>query len=182
MEKLQLANNFINRAEFAPSQHYHDGSNFRASPMAFLIQGSGDSEDFSIAKYITLREMGNDSSKLRLTYAQLQPNSASHMILAYYAKTDAEPLVLDYLDKSIQQASDREDIRPIYSFKLEDIWVIHSAIRMQINLQLEGSFGASLNSTTDTSLGDNPESLLNPSEQQYQFWHDLVSTMNSTHY
>ncbi|MDB2594628.1 transglutaminase-like cysteine peptidase [Porticoccaceae bacterium] len=113
IEQLALANNFINQAQFIDSPYYQDGFDFRLSPMAFLILGAGDSEEFSIAKYFTLREMGIHSNKLRLTYTEIQANNASHMVLAYYGADDAEPLVLDYLDKTVRPMSQRQDIRPI---------------------------------------------------------------------
>ncbi len=136
IEQLALANNFINQAQFIDSPYYQDGFDFRLSPMAFLILGAGDSEEFSIAKYFTLREMGIHSNKLRLTYTEIQANNASHMVLAYYGADDAEPLVLDYLDKTVRPMSQRQDIRPIYSFDADHIWLIQSNAKIQLDRQL----------------------------------------------
>ena len=102
IEKLRLANEFINRNQLAHSQDYQDNSNYRATPFEFLILGSGDSEDFAIAKYITLREMGVEASKLRLTYSQSIEDDSYQMILAYYQSPDQEPLPLDNVRKPNQ--------------------------------------------------------------------------------
>lgn len=136
IEQLKLANNFINQAQFIDSPYYQDDFDFRLSPMAFLILGAGDSEEFSIAKYFTLREMGIDSSKLRLTYTERAPSGASHMVLAYYQTADAEPLVLDYLDKAVRSISQRQDIRFIFSFGAEDIWLSQSNAKIRLSPQL----------------------------------------------
>jgi predicted transglutaminase-like cysteine proteinase len=166
IEKLQMANNFINQAQFIDNSHLEDESNLRTTPIEFLIEGSGDSEDFSIAKYITLREMGIPDSKLRLTYTETLPDRTSRMILAYYFTPDAEPLLLDYLDKRIRPASSREDIQPIYSYKAEDIWIIHSAIKLQMELH-------------QGQLGDQWQP---QRRRQSTFWNYPEYTMGSTHY
>ena len=162
IEKLQMANNFINRARFVDNSHLQDHSDLRATPIEFLIEGSGDSEDFAIAKYITLREMGIPDSKLRLTYTETLPDRTTHMILAYYFTPEAEPLLLDYLDKRIRPASSREDIQPIYSYMAEDIWIIHSAIKLQMDLH-------------QGQLGDQRQ-------QQSTLLNNPKLTMGSTHY
>lgn len=101
------------------------------------MQGSGDSEDFAIAKYITLRKMGIASRKLRLTYTETPAEHGPQMILAYYFSPGSEPLIMDHQQKPIRPASAREDLRPLYSYQPKDIWLIHSAIKMQLDLTLE---------------------------------------------
>jgi len=162
IEQLKLANNFINQAQFIHSPYYQDGFDLRLSPVAFLIQGAGDSEEFSIAKYFTLREMGIDNSKLRLTYTEIESSSASHMVLAYYSAVDAEPLVLDYLDKAVRPLSQRQDIRLIYSFDAEPIWLSQSNARTELNFLLARS--------------------LRGPYKPVPFQFRPVATMDSTHY
>jgi hypothetical protein len=45
------------------------------------------------------------------------------MVLAYYARPDAEPLVLDNLDVRILPASQRPDLRPVFGFNSEGLWM-----------------------------------------------------------
>ena len=91
-------------------------------------KGSGDCEDFSIAKYFSLRETGIAREKLRLTYVRAQMGGASsgivqaHMVLAYYAVPDAEPLILDNLISDIRPASRRTDLTPVYSFNTDGVF------------------------------------------------------------
>jgi hypothetical protein len=44
-------------------------------------------------------------------------------VLAYYARPDAEPLVLDNLEDRVRPASQRTDLIPVYSFNDEEVWV-----------------------------------------------------------
>ena len=136
VEQLKLTNDFINLIEFIHSPFYQDGLDYRLSPMAFLILGAGDSEEFSMAKYFTLRKMGIQASRLRLTYTERQSNLTPHMVLAYYPSADADPLILDYLDKTIRPLSQRQDLRPVYSFDAEQLWLMQSDASRQIQQQL----------------------------------------------
>ena len=45
------------------------------------------------------------------------------MVLAYYETPDAEPLILDNINKAILPASQRADLLPIYSFSGNSIWL-----------------------------------------------------------
>ena len=136
VEQLKLTNDFINLIEFIHSPFYQDGLDYRLSPMAFLILGAGDSEEFSMAKYFTLRKMGIQASRLRLTYTERQSNLTPHMVLAYYPSADVDPLILDYLDKTIRPLSQRQDLRPVYSFDAEQLWLMQSDASRQIQQQL----------------------------------------------
>lgn len=137
LEKLEMTNNFINQVKFVSNPGYQNEVDFRIAPMEFLMQGSGDSEDFAIAKYITLRKMGIASKKLRLTYTETPAEHGPQMILTYYYSPGSEPLIMDHLKKPISSASIRSDISPLYSYQPKDIWLIHSAIKMQLDLTLE---------------------------------------------
>jgi hypothetical protein len=45
------------------------------------------------------------------------------MVLAYYPRPDAEPLVLDNLEDAVLPASQRTDLIPVYSFNDEEVWI-----------------------------------------------------------
>lgn len=83
----------------------------------------------AIAKYYALLAAGVPVGKLRLVYVRATINTRSgpaqqaHMVLAYYPSPTAEPLILDNLDGRIRTASRRSDLRPVYSFNSEAVWV-----------------------------------------------------------
>lgn len=45
------------------------------------------------------------------------------MVLAYYPTVDADPFILDNLNRSVERASERTDLVPVYSFNDEDLWL-----------------------------------------------------------
>ena len=75
-----------------------------------------------------LRQAGVQDSHLRLIYvkARLQtpvgPQVQAHMVLAYYATPNAEPLVLDNLNPAILPAGKRQDLTPVFSFNSDGIY------------------------------------------------------------
>ncbi|MCM2288521.1 MAG: transglutaminase-like cysteine peptidase [Sulfuritalea sp.] len=127
--KLARVNDFINRRiRFEDDLAIWSLSDYWATPLETIGQGSGDCEDFAIIKYYSLREAGIPLAKLRLIYvkASLQgpngPYQQAHMVLAYYPTPNAVPLVLDNLVTEILPASQRQDLQPVFSFNSEAIW------------------------------------------------------------
>jgi predicted transglutaminase-like cysteine proteinase len=94
-----------------------------ATPIEFLASHGGDCEDFSIAKYFTLKAMGMSEEKLNLTYVKALQYNMHHMVLTYYRTPGAEPLVLDNLVETIKPASQRTDLMPIFSFNGTGLWL-----------------------------------------------------------
>ncbi len=122
-EKLQRVNDFFNQLEFVSDQSQWGVSDYWATPIEFLAVARGDCEDFSVAKYFTLRELGIPVEKLRLTYVKAVKLKQAHMVLAYYESADAVPLVLDNLIGEIKPASLRKDLLPVYSFNGDGLWL-----------------------------------------------------------
>ncbi len=44
------------------------------------------------------------------------------MVLTYYHKPGASPIVLDNVNKKLKLASKRTDLRPVYSFNASGLW------------------------------------------------------------
>jgi predicted transglutaminase-like cysteine proteinase len=122
--KLELVNDFMNRTRFLNDIDHWGKEDYWATPIEFLSTDGGDCEDFSIAKYFTLRALGVSDDKLRITYVkELVIYNQAHMVLAYFTTPDAEPLVLDNINKTIQPASTRTDLLPVYSFNGSGLWL-----------------------------------------------------------
>lgn len=128
-DRLKRTNDFFNRQiTFGDDMTVWGQEDYWATPLETLGKGAGDCEDFVIAKYFTLKEMGMESSKLRLIYVRAKTGASdstalqAHMVLAYYARPEAEPLVLDNLIGDIRPASRRPDLVPVFSFNSEGIF------------------------------------------------------------
>ena len=123
-EKLKLVNSFFNRQfRFSDDSRNWRQTDYWATPVEALIKGAGDCEDYSIAKYFTLRRLGVPSDKLRITYVKALQYNQAHMVLTYYASPTATPLVLDNLIGEIRPASLRKDLLPVYAFNAEGLYL-----------------------------------------------------------
>ncbi|WP_404362944.1 transglutaminase-like cysteine peptidase [Marinobacter sp.] len=120
--QLRLVNSFFNRARFINDIKHWGEEDYWATPVELLATNGGDCEDFSIAKYLTLRSMGVPDEQLRITYVKAQELNQAHMVLAWYPTPDADPLILDNLINEIRPASQRTDLEPVYSFNGEGLW------------------------------------------------------------
>ena len=122
-EKLEKVNHFFNQYDFVDDIDHWGKSDYWATPIEFLATKGGDCEDFSLAKYFTLKALGIPEDKLFLTYVKAIRLNQAHMVLTYYSSPSAEPLVLDNLDSSIQVASKRTDLVPVYTFNGDGLWL-----------------------------------------------------------
>lgn len=124
MEQLAAVNRFFNRQfRFADDIRNWRLNDYWATPVEALVKGAGDCEDYSIAKYFTLRRLGVPADKLRITYVKALRYNQAHMVLTYYASPGAEPLVLDNLIGEIRPASQRKDLLPVYAFNAEGLYL-----------------------------------------------------------
>lgn len=126
LDKLRSVNSFFNQVPSVTDlQHWHK-QDYWATPLEMLASNGGDCEDFAIAKYFTLRDLGVPDERLKITYVKAQlvarGQSVAHMVLTYYATPDAEPLVLDNLNGTIKPAHERLDLTPLYSFNARGLW------------------------------------------------------------
>lgn len=134
--KIHKANDFFNQVEWVSDQKHWGKEDYWATPVETLVTNGGDCEDFSIAKYFTLSSIGVSSDKLRITYVKALDYNQAHMVLAYYSSPDAEPLILDNINKTILPASQRPDLLPIYSFNGEGLWLAKArGTKLAVNSQ-----------------------------------------------
>lgn len=125
---LRPVNGYFDRLRPIADLEHWGVEDYWATPAEFLASGGGDCEDYAIAKYFTLKELGVPASRLRLVYVRTWRANAAHMVLAYYAAPDAEPVILDNLDTGIRAASDRPDLEPVYMFNDDDVQVLRDGV------------------------------------------------------
>jgi len=126
-EKLKRVNDFFNQQiEFVDDDYLWGLVDYWATPLEMLAKGAGDCEDYSIAKYFTLIELGVPDSKMRITYVKAIELNQAHMVLTYFEKPGVVPVVLDNLNSDIKLASKRRDLLPVYSFNGSGLWLAKS--------------------------------------------------------
>lgn len=123
-EKLIIVNDFFNQdVSWVADDKLWKQKDYWATPLETLVKAAGDCEDFSIAKYYTLQALGVPIEKLKITYVKALKYNQAHMVLTYYKTINSEPLVLDNINKKILKGSKRTDLKPVYSFDGEGMWI-----------------------------------------------------------
>lgn len=129
-EQLARVNAFFNRRiRFDDDIAIWQQPDYWATPLETMGRGAGDCEDFTIAKYMSLRLLGIPNERLRLIYVRARIGGATstvtqaHMVLGYFEDPADEPLILDNLITDIRPAARRPDLFPVFSFNSEGLWV-----------------------------------------------------------
>ncbi|MCW8920708.1 MAG: transglutaminase-like cysteine peptidase [Sedimenticola sp.] len=129
--KLTLVNDFFNQLTYWSDLNIWGKSDYWATPLEVIGRGRADCEDYSIAKYFTLREMGVPDDKMRIMYVKALELNQAHMVLTYYPEEASVPLVLDNINGKILSADKRGDLAPVYSFNAEGLWLAKNRGRGQ---------------------------------------------------
>ena len=122
-ELFGAVNIFFNRVPFVSDLSHWGVEDYWATPAEMFASNGGDCEDYSIAKYFMLKELGVPIARLRITYVKSTRLNQAHMVLAYYPTPDADPLILDNLEDAVRPASQRSDLVPVYSFNDDEVWL-----------------------------------------------------------
>ena len=122
-DKLELVNDFFNRVRFIDDIDHWKMKDYWATPVEMLATDAGDCEDYSIAKYFTLKALGVPQSKLYITYVKAIRYNQAHMVLTYFKTPKSIPVVLDNINKRILEATKRKDLVPVYSFNGDGLWL-----------------------------------------------------------
>lgn len=129
-QKIRQVNQFFNQnLNYTEDLILWKKSDYWATPLETLGMRAGDCEDYAIAKYLTLLRMGVPREQLRLIYVRAQVGGLqskvfqAHMVLGYYPQPDAAPLIMDSLVNTLDPASQRPDLHPVFSFNSEGLWV-----------------------------------------------------------
>lgn len=120
-KKAIEVNKFFNQIQYASDAKVWGKSDYWASRLEFLGVGMGDCEDYAVAKFLTLIQLGVPQEKLFLTY--VKKGTEPHLVVTYYKEPNTVPFVLDNYDKSIQPATQRTDLAPVYSFTANDLFL-----------------------------------------------------------
>ncbi|AFV97789.1 MULTISPECIES: transglutaminase-like cysteine peptidase [unclassified Sulfuricurvum] len=122
MGKMEKVNDFFNQTPYASDKTTWGISDYWATRYEFIGKDRADCEDYVIAKYFTLKELGVPTSKLFMTYAKSIRYKSAHLVLTYYETPKSIPLVLDNYNFKILPASVRDDLIPIYSFSGDELF------------------------------------------------------------
>jgi len=126
-QQLEEVNRFFNQIRYVTDANHWGKSDYWATPIEFVGSNSGDCEDYVIAKYFALRELGVNEDKLFLTYVKALELNVAHMVLTYFDTPQSVPLVLDNYNPQVLPANQRRDLLPVYSFNAESFFLTNQS-------------------------------------------------------
>lgn len=121
LTQIEAVNTFMNQAPYVTDPVNWGVPDYWATPLQFLAK-DGDCEDYAIAKYISLRDLGFSSTVLRIVVLEDLNLKAAHAVLVVYHEGRA--LILDNQVQSVVPAERIRHYRPVYSIN-EDAWWLH---------------------------------------------------------
>lgn len=122
-EKLLAVNNFFNAVPYGSDQKIWGQSDYWANRTEFIGKDRGDCEDYTFAKYFTLKQLGVKQEKMKAFYCQSLTYDQPHMVLAYFKTPKDEPYILGNYVTKILPASKRTDLKPIKLYNGADLFL-----------------------------------------------------------
>ena len=123
LQKLEAINDFFNTITYNNDIKIWNVKDYWATREEFLSLAVGDCEDYVIAKYFSLRQLNISDDKIFLSYVKAIKYKQSHMVLTYFKTKNSVPLILDNIIKEILPANKRKDLRPLFNFNGEKIYM-----------------------------------------------------------
>lgn len=117
--KLDSVNNFFNEYKYISDRDLYKKEDYWATRKEFIVNGAGDCEDFVVAKYFTLLELGIEESKLSILHVLL--NNQYHLVLGYQEDISSNILILDSSNKTILPLLRRDDLIVLNRLELIDL-------------------------------------------------------------
>lgn len=130
-EVVKIINEFFNRIVHQQVDDKEEIEyDYWQSPIETLVKGSGDCEDFVMAKYVSLRLLGIPAEQLLISLIHYPEYNDTHAVLLFFPKEEEDPLVLDnvvfqhlgYMKSHLLTLSHRmikHNIKPILGFNEE---------------------------------------------------------------
>ncbi len=123
-EKLKKVNHFFNSSPYRFDLEAYGRREHWASPAEFLAS-SGDCEDYAIAKFFALRQLGFGGDEMRIVILWDEIRALGHAVLAVYEGD--EILILDNLTQMVVPHARYAHYIPQYSMNEHSRWAhVHS--------------------------------------------------------
>ena len=117
LKKLNFVNSWVNYIKYRSDMKIYGVSDYWATLYEFVGKNMGDCEDYTIAKYYILKELGISPKRMKFTYViykDKRGKKISHMVLAYLKvpkpKKKKDILILGNNNRLVLPASKRKDL------------------------------------------------------------------------
>lgn len=129
IEQLRAVNSYMNRIRYVSDARNYGTIDYWATPREFFTRG-GDCEDYAIAKFMSLRELGWSSHQLRIAVVMDRRKRQAHAVLVAYHQGNA--YILDNQVGEVMRDDQVRHYHPIYSIN-ERYWWFHMAVQPATN-------------------------------------------------
>ena len=119
MEKVKAVNNFFNKWPYRSDNIVWGVEDYWAVPCEFVVK-SGDCEDYAIAKYFALRNLGVPADIMRIAAVKDTIRGIGHAVLVVYIGDDA--YVLDNLSNLVLSHKRLKHYRPLFTVNENYLW------------------------------------------------------------
>jgi predicted transglutaminase-like cysteine proteinase len=130
LAQLDSVNRFLNGWRYKEDAANYGRRDYWATPLEFFLR-SGDCEDYAIAKYVTLRQLGFAAEQLRLVVVQDVVRDLAHAVLAVYL--DDRVYILDNLTKAVLPQEEMDHYVPYYSINETTRWAHVTPVRALVS-------------------------------------------------
>jgi len=120
MVQLRTLNQALNKKRYVDDLTNWNKPDYWETPFQFLRRG-GDCEDYAIAKYLALAELGVPTDDMRIAIVQDQNLGIAHAILV--VTVDGKSWVLDNQISKVVPATSIRHYRPVYSVNEKGWWL-----------------------------------------------------------
>lgn len=127
-EQVEAVNRYMNRHAYIEDLPNYGVPDYWATPREFFSK-DGDCEDYAIAKYVSLRQLGFAESQLRIVVLQDLNLNVAHAVLVVYL--DGKTLMLDNQIKHVIETEKVRHYRPLFSIN-ERSWWLHKRTEPQV--------------------------------------------------
>lgn len=134
IEQLRAVNQFLNEWRYRSDEQNYGRRDYWATPLEFL-RNSGDCEDYAIAKYVTLRQLGFTPEQLRLVVVRDVVRDLAHAVLAVYL--DDEVYILDNLTTAVLPQERIGQYVPYYSVNETTRWAHVAPVETLVSARSE---------------------------------------------
>jgi predicted transglutaminase-like cysteine proteinase len=119
-ERIRRVNRIVNRVPYRMDSANFGAADYWATPNEFFSRG-GDCEDYAIAKYFALKELGVPPNDMRLLVLTNLDWNQPHAVLL--VKSANEVLVLDNLNDQVVDWRTRPHYQAQYSINEQGVWL-----------------------------------------------------------
>jgi predicted transglutaminase-like cysteine proteinase len=120
-DQLVAVNRYMNRRHYVSDSRNWGVKDYWATPGEFMAR-SGDCEDFAIAKYLSLRQLGWSEDTLRVAVVRDLSLNVNHAVLIVYF--DGRTWLLDNQIRRVVETETVRHYRPVFSIN-EKYWWRH---------------------------------------------------------